>query len=136
MRSKTRKGLVLVSVFTFAAGMTLVSNAATWNYYSGYVQKTQDLVTSQQQKETTGSATNWVEYVEDNRKLTCWVRENTSGTPRLTNKVSYTDSGYVDMDYISGSQAIGKQTQLVVSTATTNFSETRSFGMWSPDYKR
>lgn len=70
MRSRTRKGLVLVSVFTFAAGMTLVSNAATWNYYSGYVQKTQDLVTSQQKKETTGSATNWAEYVEDNRKLT------------------------------------------------------------------
>lgn len=122
--------LILALCFVNVFGTMTGLNAASLVSYEGYVKKTSDLVTSTQTKETTGKGTNWVEYVEENRKLVCWIN---NGSTRVTDKKSYTDSGYQYLTYSDASANKGKKVKLVVSTSLTTLPTTRSFGSWSPD---
>lgn len=126
------KKKILCALFLACAlnsGVMMVS-AASLTGYSGYVKKTQDLVTAMVKKETTSVGTNWVEYVEDNRQLVCWIQEK--GT-RITDKKKYTDAGYQRLTYEDPVSAEGAHVSLVVSTDIMTVQQTFSFGSWSPD---
>ncbi len=126
------KRKILYALFAACAlnsSLMLVS-AASLTEYSGYVQKTQDIVTSPLTKSNTSVGTNWVEHVEEHRKLTCWIQKSGS---RITDTKSYTDSGYQYLTYSDPINAKGKDVSLAVSTALTTLQKTYSFGSWSPD---
>lgn len=126
-----RKVLLLaLCLSTVLTTSGIAANAADLVHYSGYVKKTQDIVTGTLKKETTAVGTNWVEHVEGNRKLTCWIQKSGS---RVTNTKSYTDSGYQKMTYNDPVNANGQYLSLAVSTALTTVQTTYSFGSWSPD---
>lgn len=120
-------GLCLATVVTSSA---MTANAAGLTAYSGYVKKTQAISTDILQKQTTSVGTNWVEYVENNNKLTCWIQHTGD---RITNTKSYTDYGYQKLTYNDPVTAEKQYVYLVVSTALTTMGTTYSFGSWSPD---
>ncbi|MDE7318659.1 MAG: hypothetical protein K2N46_02875 [Lachnospiraceae bacterium] len=127
-----KKILCLLAVVTVLNSSIFSVHAAGLQAYGGfYVKKTADCVTSGQTKETTQKATNWVEYVENNNKLSCWIQKSGS---KISSSKSYTDSGYQYITYNDAASAKGSQVKLVVSTALTTLATTYTFGSWSPDY--
>lgn len=108
----------------------MMASAGSLVGYSGYVIKSQDIVTDPLKKNTTGIGVNWVEYVEENRQLTCWIQEKAK---RITNKKSYNDSGYQKMIYNDPIAAQGAEVSLAVSTSIITMQKTFSFGAWNPD---
>lgn len=108
----------------------MMASAGSLTGYSGYVKKTQDIVTEMRKKETTSVGTNWVEYVEGERYLTCWIQK--SGK-RITETKTYNNTGYQRLGYDDPVSAEGAYVSLAVSTNIVTVQQTYSFGSWSPD---
>lgn len=132
-----KKRLLMLSLAaTLILNTEVISNAASLNGYYGYVKKTQDLVTEGVQKQTTAVGTNYVEHIEkDNVSFVCWI-QGQNDAKRIMDKVSYGNNQqgkYVYMTYSSPVSAKGRYVSLAISTSLTSFTQSLTFGSWSPD---
>ncbi len=133
MKMKVRKSILLVSVLALAFGNILVANASnTGSYGPVYITKTGDYISAGIVKEGTEAASNLVAEVQDGRSLTCWI-EDSNGN-RVTDKVTYNSARAIYMPYHDPVAMKGRVVRLRISTALTNFTNTRTWGNWNPDY--
>lgn len=133
MKLRLRKNIVLASVLALAFGNILVANASnTGSYGPVYITKTGDYISAGILKEGTEAASNLVSEVQDGRSLTCWI-EDSNGS-RVTDKVTYNSAKGVYMPYDDPVAMKGRIVRLRISTALTNFTNTRTWGYWNPDY--
>jgi hypothetical protein len=131
-RKKAPLLIVAALLITCFAG-SLIVQAATYYNYSGAVYAITDYESSNQKKETTGSAyNNYQNSTTKGIKLVSWV-ENSSGT-NCTYKTSYSSYKQVVMDYKDkASEHKGKYHHLNVSTQAGVVDTGVISGTWTPN---
>ncbi len=133
MKLKWKKRILLVSVIAMSFGSLMVVNASNTGAYGPvYITKSGDYISGGISKDGAEPASNLVGEVQGNRSLTCWIVD--SNGSRLTGKETYDSAEAVYMSYTDAAAAKGKVVRLVISTAITNFTSTRTWGNWNPDY--
>lgn len=132
VRKKTPILLAATLLITCCVG-SLITQAATYYDYSGAVYAVTDYESSNQKKQTTGSAyNNYKSSTTKGIKLVSWV-ENTSGT-NCTYKTSYSSYKKVVMDYKDkASEHKGKYHHLNVSTQGGVVDTAVIAGSWTPN---
>lgn len=132
IRKKAPLLLAVVLLITCCAGSWIVQ-AATYYNYSGAVYAIADYESSDQKKNTTGSAyNNYQSSTTKGIKLVSWV-ENSSGT-NCTYKTSYSSYKKVVMDYKDkASDHKGKYHHLNVSTQAGVVDTAVISGTWTPN---
>ncbi len=130
---KLKRAVVITSLVGLLAGNIMVVSAEIQSAdYSGTVRKFTDYTTETLYKEVKDDdASNLVSYVEGNRKLCSWILNYLGNSP--TNKVYYDSEGSYYMQFGEKNKGTGT-TKLNISTQITNFTDTNTSGVWSPDY--
>lgn len=83
-------------------------------------------------KEGTEAASNLVSEVQDGRSLTSWMVD--SAGDRVSGKETYNTARAVYMAYSDPTAMKNRTVRLRISTALSNFTDTRTWGNWNPDY--
>lgn len=130
---KLKKAIVTVGVLSMVLGNVLMVSASNSSSYGPlYVTKTSDYISGGIKKAEQSAASNLVSEVQDGRSLCCWII-NASGD-KMTDKPSYSSANPVYMNYSNQVEAQGTVVRLKISTTLSNFTDTRTWGYWCPDY--
>ncbi len=128
-----KKKIVLVMIAILAVGNMVVVHASnTAQYGPVYVTKLGDFISGGQYKEEQSAASNLVGDVENGRTLCSWIIDRDGN--RLTDKPSYDNDVNVYMNYSNQLAAQYQWVRITISTTLANFSDTYTWGYWSPDY--
>ncbi|MEK4715879.1 hypothetical protein [Sporosarcina sp. FSL K6-5500] len=127
--NKVFTNIVAVGILTVGLG-SFANAATTYHDYGGKVPVINDLESTNAVKDNTGTAYNFVKYIQRG-KLVSWV-EN-SGNSNVTTSGTYTTRATIPMDYQgNASSLIGKQLHLNISTAVGTLDSVDTSGEWTP----
>lgn len=132
MKNIKKRVVVLMLTIFAAANVLTVQAGNTVQYGHVYITKLGDFISGGQYKEEQSAASNLVGEVEGGRSLCSWIID--SNGDRMTDKPSYNNDDNIYMNYQNQVLAQYQTVRITISTTLTNFTETRTWGYWNPDY--